>query len=170
MQLALAAGTRRGARRGNFIVTAFMIGIGMMVMVGGVHQLLESQIAGASEIQKISMGKLQATYLAEMGINQVMFDANVNPDAADPFGIVAGGAQGKRFDFKSSVAMVRSEAAGVAECVVVRQAASGGAERFQVQARLVTGGATFRRTVDFQTRKKPGTGEQWILAGYAIVQ
>jgi hypothetical protein len=105
-----------------------------------------------------------------MGINQLMYDANTNPDAANPFNLTAGASQGRRYEFKPQVAMVRDDAAGVAECIVVRQAAASGNERFQVQARLVTGGTTYRRVIDFQTRKKPGSGEQWVLAGYNVVQ
>lgn len=160
----------KGARPGNLVVTTFMLSIGVMVMVGGVSTMLRSQIDGATKLQKISIAKLQATYLAEMGVNQLMYDANTAPDAANPFGVVAGSGQGKRYDLKAQVAMVREDAAGVAECVIVRQAASGGVERFQVQARLVTQGETFRRVLDFSTRKKPGAGGQWVLASYNLVQ
>lgn len=160
-----------GRRRpGNLIVTTFMISMGVMVMVGGVSAMLRNQISTAAEIQQISMGKLQATFLAEMGINQYMYEVNDAPDEADPFGIQAASPTGRNYNFKPQVAMVRSEAAGVADCIVLRQADAGLTRRFQVQARLVTAGTTYRKNIDFTTLKKPGTGGQWILASYNIVQ
>jgi hypothetical protein len=157
-------------RPGNLIVTTFMISMGVMVMVGGVNAMLRNQVATALDIQKISMGKLQSTFLAEMGINQFMYEVNDAPDIADPFGLTAGAATGRSYNFKPQVAMVRTEAAGVAECVVLRQTDSGDLRRFQVQARLVTAGATYRKTIDFTTRKLQGTGGQWILASYNVLQ
>lgn len=157
-------------RPGNLIVTTFMISLGVMVMVGGVSAMLRNQVATATDIQKISMGKLQTTFLAEMGINQFMYEVNDAPDLADPFGLTAGATTGRNYNFKPQVAMVRAEAAGVAECIVLRQADAGDLRRFQVQARLVTQGTTYRKTIDFTARKLQGTGGQWILASYNALQ
>ena len=143
-----------------------MLSIGVIVMVGGVSTMLRSQIESAAQLQQISVAKIQATYLAEMGLNHVMFEANTNPDGANPLG------PQKRspLSFKQQVAMVRDDPAGVATCEVHRLGAVGGTERLQVKAVLVTRGATYRRTLEFAVRKKPGVGEQWVLAGYNIIE
>jgi hypothetical protein len=135
------------ARAGNLVLTTFLISLGLVLGVVGVTSVLKTQIDQATAIDRIAMAKLQVGYLAEMGLNQLMFDANLNPDAADPFGLTAGSATGKRYDFKTQVAMVRNDAQGVAECIVLRET-DGGAERaFQVQARLrVPDGACARTT------------------------
>lgn len=59
-------------RRGNPIITALFIVIGMATPIAGIHTMLSEQIRQAGEIQKIGLAKLQAHYLAERGLNQIM--------------------------------------------------------------------------------------------------
>lgn len=162
-----------GARAGNFVVTTFMISLGLMVAVAGVNAMMRTQINNANEIQRIGIAKLQATYLAEMALNQVMFDANTTPGAADPWGIPINASTGKKFNFKSNVAMTRALATGVAECTVLHlvNPDADGAQKFQVQARLVVDSGTYNRIVNFSAKRKSlAPDEQWYLASYALVQ
>ena len=75
------------ARRGSVIVAVFVILVCMMLVVGGIHTFVQQQIRQSGEIQHISIAKLQALYLVEMGVNQLMYNANqgVNVSKPDPF-------------------------------------------------------------------------------------
>jgi hypothetical protein len=152
----------RAAQRGSMVVTTFVILMGLMVVVGGIHVFLQQQIAQSTAIQRISLAKLQALYLAEMGVNQVMYHANqaVRVNTPDPFPIATGTAA--QYDFKANVAMTRHDAGGVARCVIRRTAANA----FSLEATLtVTDVGTFTKSVQFTT-SKPAT--QWVLANYTI--
>lgn len=163
------------ARRGSITVTAFVIIIAMLTSAFGVQLFLKEQIRQGTEMQYIGLGKLQVLYLAEMGLNHVMFEANRNPEAVQPFPVPTDYVTGRTFDFKQQVAMVRNMATGVATCTVVRRAADAGEviganqAKFQVQARLVCAGGTFTKVLNFSVEKKAGTGQQWVLKSYQVV-
>ena len=103
------AGLRVGkARRGSLVVTAFMIVIGMTVMVGGIHTILKNQLEQTLTIKDISLAKTQAVYLAEMGVNHLMYIANQdsNVGVASPWPMAIG--TYADYDFKANIAMVRA--------------------------------------------------------------
>ena len=160
--LSLIPRRSRDAQRGSLTVAAMVIILGMMVMVGGIHFFMQEQMRQSYEIQKISFARLQTLYLAEMGVNQIMYEANkaANASRPDPFPVASGAAIA--LNFKGNVALVRSDASGAADCIVTRT----GTDAFRVDATLVsTDTGTFNRTVNF-TVGKPGG--QWVLTSYRI--
>lgn len=160
----------RGARPGNMTVAVMLIVLVMASMTAGIHTLLSTQIDNASQMQKIGLAKIQATYLAEMGLNQVMFQANQSPDAAQPFPVTTTPGQATTLDFKNEVALVSGLTGGAATCTVAFTARSATTASFQVNATLaVPPAGTFNRTLEFTTNKLPGTGQPWVLTGYQVV-
>lgn len=120
----------RDAQRGSLIVTVFMVVIGLTLVLGGVNALLKKQMESSIEIQSLAMGRLQALYLAEMGVNEFMHTANKNK--ALP-------ASPAVYDFKEDVKMTRSPNAGTAECTI---AAAGGG-KYTATPTLVTADGPF---------------------------
>ena len=164
---------RRGKRRGNMTVTALCIVLGMMALTAGIHTMLTEQIRQAGAMQSIGLAKLQAYYLAEMGLNQVMFEANQNMTATNPFKVSTTTGQGTLYDFKKNVAMVRNSTAGAATCTVSYQTAVPNvlirSVTFKVIANLVVPQAgTFVKTVTFSTQQTL-TGQPWLLTGYTVL-
>ncbi|MDB5095582.1 MAG: hypothetical protein JWM80_3 [Cyanobacteria bacterium RYN_339] len=161
----------RGRRRGNLVVTAFFIVLGLGVITAGIETMLGEQIRQASDIQSIGLAKLQCYYLAEMGLNHVMFEGNKNPTTnPDTFPVSTAAGQGTRFDFKTNVELVRNNVNGQAYCTVIRKVTNPNNVTFQVQAHLVTTAGTFDRVIEFVTQKKAGTGQPWVMAGYSVIQ
>lgn len=153
----------RAAQRGSMVVTVFVILACLMLVVGGLNVFLQQQIRQSTDIQRISLAKLQTLYLAEMGVNQVMYYANQGTHVAlaDPFPVVDGASV--QYDFQPNVAMVRGVSGAGAICVVSRT----GASNFRVDATLtVPNVGTFTRAVTFVTAK-PAT--QWVLSTYTIL-
>ncbi|HEY9724144.1 MAG TPA: hypothetical protein V6D47_19235 [Oscillatoriaceae cyanobacterium] len=163
-------------RRGSVLVVAFGIVIALVILIAGINTMLQNQISQADESEHIAIAKLQSQYLAEMGLNQVMYAANVNPDAQysgtnDAFTVPAyGSGKGQTYDFKQDVALVRNMSGGAASCTIQRLAPQPDGPLFQVVATLVTDAGTFHKTIDFGAKKMPGTGEQWVLSSYTVVQ
>lgn len=136
------------ARRGSLVVTAFMIVIGMAVMVGGIHAMLKNQLDQTLTIKDISLARTQAVYLAEMGVNQLMYDANkgATGNALTPWPMAIGSKA--TYDFKANVALVRNNASTAAKayCDITRTATNS----FRCDASLeVPGVGTFSKRVDF---------------------
>lgn len=151
-------------------VTALCIVLGMAVMTIGIHTMLNEQIRQAGDMQQIGLGKLQAYYLAEMGLNQIMFVANQDPDADSPFPVTKTANQATVFDFKSNVESTRSFTGGVAKCTITYQSGNATNANFLVAAHLVTQGGSFDRTIQFSAQKMNGAGQPWVLAGYSVIQ
>jgi hypothetical protein len=167
------------ARRGNLIVTAFFIVIGMMVVVGGINTMLQGQISNSQTIKDISLSKVQAFYLAEMAINQMMFDANrtayitLSPPR---FPAANGVGQNTYYDFTSNVWMTRPAASGgggdansKATCVVTCTAYTAGVSAaYRVDATLVAPGGqgTYTKRVDFSAGYQAGPPPKWVLTSY----
>lgn len=168
---------RRGTRPGNFIVTSFMLVMAMVVIMGSLSFFLKEQIRQATEIQWVSMRKLQALYLAEMGINHAMFEANKSPDSQNP-GSVLGltAAQHKFVDFTQNVAMVRGQSPAAdfqASCdlsFTSQVPAAGSATTVYLKSKgyLRHRGEGQWVELEFVARKLPGAGQPWVLDGYSV--
>lgn len=128
---------RRTARRGSLIVTVFMVVIGLTLVLGGVNALLKAQMASSLEIKSLAMGRLQAMYLAEMGVNEFMYMANKNQ--ALPL-------SGTTYDFKANVKMTRDDASARAFC--------------RIDA---VGGGNYTATPDLATADGPFT-PPWVIS------
>lgn len=152
----------RARQRGNLVVTSFILVMAMMLVVGGIQGMLKEQIRQGTEIQRVAFGRLQALYLAEMGVNHLMHIANkaANAAVADPFPVTAGAPY--TYDFKPHVAMVRDDAAGAAVCVINRVSGT----TFEVTATLQTEGGPFNRTVRFGAQK---VNNSWVLASFQVM-
>lgn len=159
------------ARRGSLVVTSFIIVVGMAVIVGGVHQMLSAQLNSAYEIQRISFAKLQAKYLAEMGVNHMMYVANktANVTSANPWSTIALGTttgSAVSIDFKDKVAMTRGVTGASASCTITRTAASS----FSCLATLVVPNVgTYTDTVTFSAAYEAANGSYpaaWELATF----
>ena len=155
----------KAAQRGNLIVTAFVIVMGMMLVFGGINTFLQQQIATSTTMEGIGYAKLQTLYLAEMGLNQVMYTANqaANVGQPNPFPVGTATGSAASFDFTQQVAMVRGGAANAAHCVVVRT----GALSFQVDAYLnVPKVGNFTKSITFSAAQ---SGSAWVLASYNVL-
>lgn len=159
------------ARRGSLVVTSFVVVVGMAVIVGGIHQMLKSQLESAYELQRISFAKLQARYLAEMGVNHMMYTANktayvgtANPWSSLGMGTTSGNAIS--IDFKDKVAMTRGVSGATAACTVTR----GAGNAFTVVSSLtVPNVGTYTKTVGFTATYDAGGGgypAAWELSAF----
>lgn len=134
-----------------------LIVVGLMIVFAGVNSLLKQQMQASLDIKDVSLGKQQALYLGEMGINQAMYEANVSH--AFP-------ALPKTYDFKSHIAMLSGDATGVASCTVTND---GGNPPYLVTATLTAKGTTYQKTLRFNATHRAATAdtpEQWLLTNY----
>jgi hypothetical protein len=153
------------ARRGSLVITAFVFVIAMTMMAFGIHTMLKAQMEQASTLKSVSLYKLQALYLAEMGVNNWMFAANQNLNAAFPTAAAMG-----TQDFKPRVAMVRNVAGGVATCTAGSTPAAlvaAGYPPYMVTSSLVVppDATTYTRKVYFDVAQL-ASGGQYVLNGY----
>ncbi|MEB3222235.1 MAG: hypothetical protein VKS61_09175 [Candidatus Sericytochromatia bacterium] len=160
---------RPGVRRGNLVLTAFFLTVGIAVIVGGVQAVLKAQLNNALVLQHISLARLQSTYLAEMGLNHVMYEANRSSKRATanpftPLGLPAGSSIS--LDFKDNVAMTRGVSGAVASCLVTRT----GTNAFQVDSTLtVPDVGTFRKRLTFAAAYDAASSPPaWELSAYDI--
>jgi hypothetical protein len=161
---ALKPGTSRRlkARRGSLVVTAFVFVVAISMMAFGIHQMLKSQLEQSATLKAVSLSKLQAFYLAEMGVNYWMYTANQNLNTPFPQPAAIG-----TMDFKTKVAMVRTLSGGVATCAPGATApamVTAGYPPYKVDATLTTGDGTFTKTVYFNASKL--SGGQYVLSSY----
>jgi hypothetical protein len=150
------------ARRGSLVVTAFIFVIAMSMMAFGIHTMLKAQMEQSAQLKTVSLSKLQAFYLAEMGVNYWMYTANQNIAVAFPPPATIG-----TMDFKAKVAMVRTLPGGVAQCVAGATSAAmvtAGYPPFKVDATLTTNDGTYTKTVYFNASKL--SGGQYVLSSY----
>lgn len=148
-----------------------MIIMGMMVVVGGINTMLGQQMESSLTVQKLSFGKVQALYLAEMGVNQLMYEANSATGLAgiattgyDPFATLLSTNSGSEvsWDFKSNIPMIRNVAGGTAVCTATR----GTGMSFSVLGTLFNPGVgTFKRAVTFTAGK---SNAKYRLLTYAV--
>lgn len=147
-------------RRGSLVVTAFVIVVGMAMMVAGIQTMLKNQLDQTLTIKDISLAKTQVIYLAEMGVNHVMYIANSDAKigAADPWPMAQGTTA--TFDFKNYVAMTKNVSGATATCTVQRTAAAS----FQCDATLyIPSVGTFTKRCDFSaTQASP----VWKLSAF----
>lgn len=162
------AGARR---RGSLIVTSFMMVVGMMVVVGGINAMLKNQIETSLTIQKISFARLQTLYVAEMGVNQLMYTANTAASLAniatngyDPFSTVISTTSGSKvtMDYTNNVALTRGVAGASATVTITR----GAGMNFTVLGTVVSPGTgTFNRTLTFGATL---SSSKYRMASFAV--
>lgn len=172
---------QRQARPGNFIVTSFVLVMGIVMVMAGLNFFLREQLRQATDIQKVSMCKLQALYLAEMAINQAMYEANKSPDGENPGSVMGLDAGEHKFvNFTNNVAMVRPvsgqpvRADRQASCDLTfsSQVPPAPAQATTVYMRskgyLLYDGEGQWVELDFVARKLPGAGQPWVMDGYSV--
>lgn len=156
-------------RRGGIVVTAFGIAVLIALLVGGIHTALRTQLDNAAAVQRISLARLQSTYLAEMGLNHLMYEANraskrATANPFTPLGTPVGSSLS--LDFKENVAMTRGLAGAVASCLVTRT----GANAFRIEATLtVPEVGTFQKRLTFSAAYDAAESPPaWELTAYDI--
>lgn len=153
----------RARQRGSLIVTSFVVVIAMAMIMAAVHTLLKDQIRQSGEYKGVALAKLQAYYLAEMGINHYMFEANrTGAQPGLPLTV----------DLTPQVALVRPPATGSAICTVSATVggdpdAPAGAPPFKVTAVLTTPGGTYRKTVFFNSAMSTNPPQR-VLTAYRV--
>ena len=161
-----------GRRTGSVLLISLLLAVGLATIIAGLHLMLKSQMDQAVQVQKISLARLQVQYLAEMGVNHLMFEANrgANVAAANPFApLGAGTGSAIAVDFTPRVAMTRGVTGALARCVLTRADAA----TFRVDATLtVPQVGTFNRSVTFAAAYDAGGVGQppaWELTNYGVV-
>ncbi|MEB3196731.1 MAG: hypothetical protein VKP62_05955 [Candidatus Sericytochromatia bacterium] len=158
-------------RTGSVLLTALVIVSGLAAVAASLHLMFKGELDQNVELQRISLAKLQTLYLAEMGVNHVMFGANraANVAAANPFmplGAVA--SSSISVDFTQHVALTRGVAGAQSSCLVTRT----GTHDFRVDASLsLPGVGNFTRRVDFSAAYDAGGVGQpaaWELSAYKV--
>ncbi len=146
------------------MLLALVAVLALTATVASIEHMLHERLRQSTVTTRVALGQLQALYLAEMGINQLMAQANRNPGGTFP------GGTDQDLDFKPDVAMVRDEGEGVARCLVGRTASDApqGSPPYAARATLVTPDGTFSRTVFFDVGRAavPPAGQagpQWVL-------
>ncbi|MEB3285184.1 MAG: hypothetical protein VKN33_07860 [Candidatus Sericytochromatia bacterium] len=159
-------------RTGSVLLISLLLAVGLATIIAGLHLMLKAQMDQAIQVQKISLARLQVNYLAEMGVNHVMFEANraANVSLANPFTpLGAGVGSAIALDFTPRVAMTRDRAGALARCVVTRTDSA----NFRVDATLtVPDVGTFTRSVTFGAAYDAGGAGQpaaWELAQYGVL-
>lgn len=149
------------ARRGSLVVTSFIIVIGMALMVGGIHTMLKNQLDQTLTIKDISLAKTQVVYLAEMGVNNLMYIANSNANIGVALPWPMAVSAYADYDFKPYVAMVRGLASpAAANCRLTRTAI----HSFRCDATLtVPTVGTFTKRIDFTAAQ---AAPVWKLTAY----
>ncbi|MDB5097589.1 MAG: hypothetical protein JWM80_2010 [Cyanobacteria bacterium RYN_339] len=150
-----------GKRAGSMVVSSFMFVIGIMVIFAGVATVLQNQMRQSVDVKAVSLAKIQAYYLAEMGINDIMNTVNQAPAAPVWPG------NGTVVDFSSKVSMVRGTA-GTAKCTYLLVSA-GSPRRYQVQSSLTVAGdpTVYQRGITFGATYN---GSLWTLADFTLIK
>ncbi len=162
------------ARRGNLVVTSFILVVGMAVLVGGTHTMVTNQVNQSIEVKDITLARLQTIYLAEMGLNHVMYAMNkaANVATANPLsGIsLANAGDVVSIDFKDKIAMTRSLAGSTATCTVTLTAATATSKSFTCVGTLdMPELPAYSKTVTFSAAYDSTAAPQaWELSSYAI--
>lgn len=135
----------------------------LMVVFAGIATQLQEQMRQGVTVKAISQGKIQAFYLAEMGVNECLFWANQNP--SNP----AWPSNGATIDFTSKVTMVRNTS-GSAKCTYVLTSTS--PRTYQVQSTLtLTDGSTYTKGVQFTTASETvNSVTYWVLSSYVVLK
>lgn len=147
-------------RRGSLVVTTFMFMMAFMVVFASVAAMLEEQMQRTLDLKPVALAKIQAYYLAEMGLNEAMYWANKTP------GSPVWPANGATADFTGDVAMTRGTA-GTATCQYPLIASN--PPTYQVRASLKLAGdpKVYQRTIGFSATL---TGGLYQLSAFSIVQ
>lgn len=159
----------RKRRRGSVILISLIAVLALTMTVGAVQVMLVERMRQSTIGTEASLARRQALYLAEMGLNHVMFQANLAP--AQPFPVSAP----MTLDFTETIAMTRGRAGAKATCVITPQPPYPWTPRpaFGVTAELRLPHGTFTRSVYFDvgraTHPAPGAAApQWALTRYVL--
>ena len=151
-------------RQGSIILWSLVAVVGLMLVIGMFQWQLSERVRQSSQGAGLMLGRVQALYLAEMGLNELMFQANVHPEGPFP---LAGAATR---DFTAQVALARAEPGGSATCTL---RATGGDPPYEAVGTLRLAAGTFTRTVGFDVGRAaapiPGRSTaQWVLTRYVL--
>lgn len=156
-------------RRGTGLIISLVAVLALMGVIGLTARMIQVQSAGAGETHAVSLARMQALYLAEMGLNQLMYQANLTPAAPFPLTGVL------ELDFRTQVAMARATPGGVARCQLSPAGADPEADGadYRVTATLTVEAGTFERRAYFDVARASVTGAgavapQWVLARYRL--
>lgn len=170
----------RASQRGSLLVVSFVFVIATILVFSGLYTVLKEQMRQSLEIKEATSAKTQAFYLAEMGINELMFLAN--RDNAFPAGVTF-------IDFTDHVKMTRTAGAtpdfpaptntapasypnAYAYVWVVNwPSAPAGSTGRQVHAKLklASSNEVYEKVLNFATAKNATTGH-WVLNSYRVIQ
>lgn len=169
----------RAAQRGSLLVVSFVFVIATVLVFSGLYTVLKEQMRQSLEIKEATSAKTQAFYLAEMGVNELMFLAN--RDNAFPAGVTF-------IDFTSHVKMTRGASVPTLPAptnappasypsayayvwVVNWPAAPAGTTGRQLHAKLklANSGEVYEKVLNFAAAKDAASGH-WVLSSYRVVQ
>ncbi|MDB5100474.1 MAG: hypothetical protein JWM80_4895 [Cyanobacteria bacterium RYN_339] len=152
--------TSTGARRGSLVVTSFMIILAFMLVFASVAAMLKDQMQRTLDLKPVALAKIQAYYLAEMGLNEALYWANQNP------GSPAWPTNGATADFTSDVALVRGTA-GSATCTYVLLSTTPRTYQVKSSLKLATDPMVYQRVISFSATL---SGSLYQLSSFAIVK
>lgn len=156
-------------RPGSIVLVSLIAILALTMTVGSVQVMLVERMRQSTVGTEASLARKQALYLAEMGLNHVMFQANLDP--TQPFPVTAT----TTLDFTETVAMTRQRAGARATCTVIPQPSYAWtpAPAYAVRGDLVVPEGSFSETVYFDvgraSRTAPGAAApQWVLTRYVL--
>lgn len=151
-------------RPGNFAIISLVAVLAMTMTVSALATYFREEVRNTGDAGDITLARLQALYLAEMGINEAFFRANRSPAAGSP------AATPTTIDLKREVAMVRDDPAGEAQVVIGPAAPQPGRPALEARATLRCKQGLFTRTVYFDAGRSASTPPQWTLTRYVIAE
>ena len=156
-------------RRGSVILISLIAVLALTMTIGTVQVMLVERMRQSTIGTEASLARRQALYLAEMGLNHVMFQANLTPAQPFPFSTPA------TLDFTEAITMTRGRAGAKATCLLTPQPPYPWTPRpaFGVTAELRLPEGTFTQSVYFDVGRAahsaPGAAApQWVLTRYVL--
>lgn len=167
---------RLQARRGNLMITAFIFVLVVMMVFAGLDGMLREQLRQSLDIKDSSLETLQAQYLAEMGVNELMYVANQNNSFPTST---------QFYDFTNYVAMTRTSTPTIPAPTTIPASypsqyaycwaqpvtpPAGATYAMQVQAQLKRSSDSSMTTKIVEFGAKQVNGSQWVLTGFWFVK
>lgn len=154
-------------RPGYFALLALVGVLALTMTVAAIATHFKERVRASGDAVGVALARLQVLYLAEMGVNAVMFQANLAPEAPHP------ALTSTTLDFKAEVSLVRAEPAGEALVLVGPATPRAGRPPYAARATLTCPAGTYVQTVYFDIGRAPAlTGglapPQWTLTRYVV--
>lgn len=156
-------------RRGSVILISLIAVLALTMTIGTVQVMLVERMRQSTAGTEASLARRQALYLAEMGLNHVMFQANLAPAQSFPVTSTV------TVDFTETIAMTRGRDGTKATCVLTPQPPYPWTPRpaYGVTAELQLPEGTFTQSVYFDVGRAahpaPGASTpQWVLTRYVL--